>query len=305
MKNYYGLWLGTGGVYAKQCYENGSIGVDFGFNENLSEYLSGSQIEFNKYFMPLWLEGNDKPNKIAAGLACATVWKVINNLKEGDIVICPDGDNACFIGEITGKYVFEPDKPIAQRRYVKWSIDKIEKSMLSNELKKSIYSFQTLKDISKYASEIESLHRIPNESLEIETESSSLYFGLEKHLEEFLIEHWDKTELGKNYEIYRQNNEIKGQQFPCDTGYIDILAISKDQKELLVVELKRGRSSDRVVGQILRYMGYVKTELATTEQSVKGVIIALEDDLRIKRALSVTNNIEFYRYEITFKLTKN
>ena len=73
----------------------------------------------------------------------------------------------------------------------------------------------------------------------------------------------------------------------------------------MVVELKKGRVSDNVVGQIQRYMGYVLEELAEENQTVKGVIIGLEDDLRIKRALSVTNNIEFYRYQINFKLYKN
>lgn len=71
-----------------------------------------------------------------------------------------------------------------------------------------------------------------------------------------------------------------------------------------VVELKRGRVSDTVVGQIQRYMGFVKDELAEPNQIVKGVIIGLEDDLRIRRALSVTNNIEYYRYEVSFKLNK-
>jgi hypothetical protein len=47
---------------------------------------------------------------------------------------------------------------------------------------------------------------------------------------------------------------------------IDILAISKDKTELLVVELKKGRASDMVVGQIQRYMGYVLEELAETNQ---------------------------------------
>jgi restriction system protein len=70
------------------------------------------------------------------------------------------------------------------------------------------------------------------------------------------------------------------------------------------VELKRGRVSDNVVGQIQRYMGFVKEELAEPNQTVKGVIIGLEDDLRIRRALSVTNNIEYYRYEVSFKLNK-
>ena len=67
----------------------------------------------------------------------------------------------------------------------------------------------------------------------------------------------------------------------------------------------KGRASDNVVGQIQRYMGYVLEELAKEHQIVKGVIIALEDDLRIKRALAVTLNIEFYRYQVSFKLFKN
>ena len=35
---------------------------------------------------------------------------------------------------------------------------------------------------------------------------------------------------------------------------------------------------------------------------VKGIIIGADDDLRIKRALSVTTNIEFFKYEVKFKL---
>jgi restriction system protein len=129
-------------------------------------------------------------------------------------------------------------------------------------------------------------------------------FALEKHLEDFLVQNWKQTELGKHYEIFEEEGELVGQQYPSDTGPIDILAISKDKKTILVVELKKGRVSDNVVGQIQRYMGYVKEELAEKDQQVKGVIIGLEDDLRIRRALSVTTNIEFYRYKVNFQLYK-
>ncbi len=71
-----------------------------------------------------------------------------------------------------------------------------------------------------------------------------------------------------------------------------------------MVELKKGRVSDSVVGQIQRYMGYVQEELAESGQVVKGVIIALEDDLRIRRALSVASNIDFYKYQVSFRLYK-
>ena len=80
--------------------------------------------------------------------------------------------------------------------------------------------------------------------------------------------------------------------------------MQKDKKQLLIVELKKGRASDVVVGQTLRYMGYVQEELAEDGQTVIGVIIALEDDQKIRRALKMTPNIEFYRYQISFKLVK-
>ena len=52
-------------------------------------------------------------------------------------------------------------------------------------------------------------------------------------------------------------------------------------------------------------MGFVLEELVEKDQKVKGVIIALEDDIKIRRALAVTQNIESYRYQVSFKLFKN
>jgi hypothetical protein len=60
-----------------------------------------------------------------------------------------------------------------------------------------------------------------------------------------------------------------------------------------------------VVGQTLRYMSFVQEVLAEKDQVVKGIIIAIEDDQRIRRALSMVPSIDFYRYQISFKLVKN
>lgn len=127
-------------------------------------------------------------------------------------------------------------------------------------------------------------------------------FALERHLEDFLVANWMQTSLGRTHDIYSVDGTQVGQQFGTDTGPIDILAISKDGAELLVIELKRGRASDSVVGQIQRYMGYVIDELAEPHQSVRGLIIAHEDDARIRRALRVAPNIGFMRYRVTFAL---
>jgi restriction system protein len=78
-----------------------------------------------------------------------------------------------------------------------------------------------------------------------ETVEDASIFALEKHLEDFLVENWEKTELGKKYDIFNEDDELVGQQYETDTGPIDVLAISKDKKELLVVVLKRGRVMEK------------------------------------------------------------
>jgi restriction system protein len=176
------------------------------------------------------------------------------------------------------------------------------------EIKNPTGSGGTVSSISKYASELEVLivgSELPPIIATDPSIEDPTVFALERHLEDFFIHNWKCTELGKKYKIYEDDGEPVGRQYPNDTGPIDILAISKDGTELLVVELKRGRASDQVVGQIQRYLGYVLQELAEPGQSVTGVIIALEDDIKIKRALAVTNNISFYRYEVSFKLFKS
>ena len=182
----------------------------------------------------------------------------------------------------------------------------INKDDMGIPLKNSIGSIATLCDMTKYIEEIQNHIGEKNQktiiSKDSEVESPS-EFVMEEHLEEFLEQNWSQTELSKKYDIY-QDEENFGQQFPTDTGPIDILAISKDEKEVLVVELKKGRASDSVVGQIQRYMGYVTEFVAEDNQQVKGVIIALDEDQRIKFALKVAPNIEFYRYEVKFDLIK-
>jgi restriction system protein len=175
---------------------------------------------------------------------------------------------------------------------------------MSKSLRSATGSTGTVSSISRFADELEAFIR-PETPVQISVNDALVedpsVFALERHLEDFLVDNWKNTELGKLYDIY-QDGDSFGRQFPTDTGAIDLLAISKDKKELLVVELKKGRASDSVVGQIQRYMGYVLEEMAEDHQTVKGVIIALEDDVRIRRALNVASNIAFYRYEESFRL---
>lgn len=127
-------------------------------------------------------------------------------------------------------------------------------------------------------------------------------FVFEKYLEEFIVSNWNNLDLGSKYDRYEEEIDGQRKKFRTDTGEIDILARSKDETEFLVIELKRGRTSDSVVGQTLRYMGYVRDEVAHSNQTVKGLIIAHEDDLGTRRALSLVPEIDFNKYQIGFQL---
>ncbi len=305
MTSYNRVMAGARSIYAAQCVEGGFIGVDYEINHDLTTELPDNWREFNAKFIPIYLEGHPDKSRIAAGLACGFIWTVSKGLQQGDIVITPDGSGHYHAGQITGEYFYKQSEFLPHRRQVTWFPNKFDRAAMSEQLQRSTNSTGTCCDITQYATELKALiggqERPPTIATNPEIQDPTV-FALEKHLEDFLVSNWEQTELGKKYDIYTVDGERVGQQFPTDTGPIDILAISKDGKELLVVELKRGRVSDVVVGQIQRYMGFVLDELAETQQGVRGVIIALDDDLRIRRALRAAHNIGFYRYQVSFAL---
>lgn len=299
--------LGKKSIHAAEGFSDNFIGADFEINQDLTNSLPDLWREFNKIFIPEFIKTHPDKSKVAAGLACGALWTISKGISLGDIVLCPDGSGHYHIGEVTGDYYHAPGQILQHRRPVHWFQKTVARSDMSEALRNSTGSIGTVSDITKYSEELEHLiggETKPSLISTDETIEDVATFVLEKHLEEFLVSNWKQTELGKHFEIFEEDGEIVGQQYPTDTGPIDVLAISKDKKEILIVELKKGRASDSVVGQIQRYMGYVLQELAEPHQKVRGIIIALDDDQRIRRALAVAPNIEFYRYQVSFKLEK-
>jgi restriction system protein len=307
MKDYYRLMLGKKSVHADSCLTGGFVGTDFGIHQDLTGQLPDEWRAFNKEFIPIYLEKWPDKTKIAAGLACGAIWTVSKGMAQGDIVLSPDGTGQYRVGEIAGGYTYASGEILPHRRPVRWFDRTISPDQMSDALSNSCRSIGTVSSLTKYAEEIEQLIQGVGDPRIVSTDPTvedPATFALEKHLEDFLVQNWTGTELSPDFDIYEEDGELIGQQFPTDTGPIDILAISKDAKTLLVVELKKGRASDVVVGQLLRYMGFVQEELAEPEQTVRGVVIALEDDQRLRRALAMVPAIEFYRYEVSFKLVK-
>jgi len=304
MKSYYRVMLGEKSMYAEECFAANCIAAGFIHDQDLKGQLPDQWRIFNKQFIPVFLAAHPEKTKIGAGLACGALWMVCKGIQKGDMVLCPDGTGRYRVGEVSGDYYYEAGKPLCHRRPVTWLKVTIDRAAMSEALRNSTGSIGTVSNITQHGVEIEKLLGGVSAPKLISTDAmveDPASFALEEHLEDFLVKNWAHTELGKDYDIYEEDGE-KAQQYQTDTGPLDILAISKDKKRLLVVELKKGRASDTVVGQTLRYMSYAQDELAEEGQTVLGVIIAHEEDAKIRRALAMTPAITFYRYQVSFKL---
>lgn len=141
--------------------------------------------------------------------------------------------------------------------------------------------------------------------IEVSDKSSDLSRGLfymEKQLEDFIIRNWDETEFGEKYELIFQDGELKSQQYSTSIGPIDILAKDKNTGSHVVIELKRDQTSDDTVGQVARYMGWVKEEL--NDPDVRGIIVAGSFDQRLHYAGQMVPNVDVFLYQVDFKLSE-
>lgn len=143
----------------------------------------------------------------------------------------------------------------------------------------------------------------PGKTGETTSTESEQRFGLERHLHEFLRDNWNDVELGRDWVLYQEpGDEEAGYEYPCDVGRIDLLAKHRNEPRWLVVELKRNQTSDQTVGQLLRYIGWVKRHLAEDGEQVHGMIICRDTDNALRYALSTLQNVELRRYQVEFHL---
>lgn len=141
---------------------------------------------------------------------------------------------------------------------------------------------------------------------EITTESfdegvNTFLFPIEAHLRDFLIKNLS-TVKGRKLKVFVNDDGRDGREYPTEVGPIDILTID-ETGNFVVFELKLSRGADKAIGQLLRYMGWVKQNLANGK-SVEGIIVANKMDTKIKYAVQATTNIKLYEYEMNFRLSE-
>lgn len=138
------------------------------------------------------------------------------------------------------------------------------------------------------------------EDVEAEEPAGTSEFAYEKDLQHFLSENLFLLE--PSLRLYEEEG-ITGVEFPVGSGRVDILALDRDS-DYVVVELKVSKGYDRVVGQLLRYMAWVRKNHADTGQRVKGMIVARRISEELLLACSELDNVSLYEYELSISLRK-
>lgn len=134
-----------------------------------------------------------------------------------------------------------------------------------------------------------------------EVQPGSSEFLLERDLQRYLAENLECIEPG--LALY-DDDGIKGIEFEAGGGRrIDILAIDKNGA-FVVLELKVSKGYDRVVGQLLRYVNWVRQNLAEHGQRVRGMIICrtMSEDLRL--ACASIQDVELFEYQLSVAVKK-
>ncbi|RLE88087.1 MAG: hypothetical protein DRJ67_03015 [Thermoprotei archaeon] len=141
-----------------------------------------------------------------------------------------------------------------------------------------------------------------NEVAGLDREELEIPSPEERYISRVLYENFD-TILGEkfNLKLYTEDPDNEPVEYPTEVGRIDLLAVEKDTGNYVVIEIKRNPDPS-VIGQIMKYMGWVKENLAG-DKEVKGILLADNIGKKLRYALKMAGNIKplLYRFSLTIE----
>jgi hypothetical protein len=288
------------------CHEKGVISIGWGEVGDLSNVTSYDDVK--NRLLPVFNE----TDKIKAIPNYATqLWMFINKIALGDYILMPliVKKGYISIGKVTGSYRHQPDDIINHHvRDVEW-IKVFERSVFNEDIlrgpfasRKTVCSFVNIKEAEfriKNISE-KGVDPFPGTSCENDNYfADGDEFVYETQLREYLSNNIEVIEKGLS--IYEESDGKTGIEFSIGTWNIDLLATDKDNN-YVVIEIKKSRTSDKVFGQLARYMGWVKTNLCKDNQRVRGVIVGGTITDELKWAAKLNDNVKLMEYSLAVTL---
>ena len=96
--------------------------------------------------------------------------------------------------------------------------------------------------------------------------------------------------------------DILGREYPINGKRIDVLLQHRETENLLVVELKAGRTDNSVFGQISMYIGMLQQLPSFSNKTIEGVIIAGAADEGLSYACKTNRSISVKIYRMSIEL---
>jgi restriction system protein len=232
------------------------------------------------------------------------IWAFVHEIAPGDFVIARRGlKRLVAVGKAIEPAMDSPGRsPVHNHRRflgVEWLPEPRDREFSTNVFQRYTLAEVSSVQFENYVHGTTASAVSPPKTTEVEDRNE---FVLEKYLEDFIVSNFAAIFKG-SLQMYK-DEDGDGQQYPTDVGPIDILATEPKTKSFVVIELKKGRPADQVVGQVLRYMGWIKEKLCANGQAVKGLIICRESDTKLSYALAMTQNVDIRYYTVSFKLTE-
>ena len=160
--------------------------------------------------------------------------------------------------------------------------------MIIHDAIKDILKLETFDWINKF------LWKFGSETEEEGEEETFITLGLEKDLRKFLALNPHVLEEGL---VLVENGE---EYDTIEVGKIDLLFKDKNDN-YVVVELKRRKTGDPVVGQILRYIGWVQENLG---DNVRGIIVIGEPYEKLDYAIKpIKHLVRLKYYRVKFEIS--
>ena len=135
---------------------------------------------------------------------------------------------------------------------------------------------------------------------QVTEETAGAAFAAEAHLRDYLAQHLDLVEPG--LKLYVDDDGNDGLEYNTRVvGRLDILA-QDERGGFVVIELKVSRGVDAVVGQVLRYMGWIRHHLADGAD-VRGVVVVQRASQKLRYAAVEVRSVEVMEYALALTLS--
>ena len=149
----YRVRLGEKAEIAAEAFSRGFIGVGFSFELDLSGYPPEREA-FIRQLLPEHRKANPEATERKSRYACGVMWRMVHEMQKEDAVISCGTDGHFRLGQIVGKYGYEPGKDLPHRRKVEWHETTIPLDELSGALKSSVLDRHTIVEVTQHREEI-------------------------------------------------------------------------------------------------------------------------------------------------------